>query len=154
MAREEDADDGLLPVSWDEARELVVVALLAVAAMHLLSPVLEVIDGGSPGGFGDDLALITRNVTPTSGLLLIGAGVLIATTPSLDVVPALRVAVALFAGVVVAFGIVAITVALTRPSAAGVLPRLETVMARSGPGTILAAMSSWLARRVIPFPAT
>ena len=153
MADEGSADDGLLPVSWDEGRELLVVALLAAVVMYLISPSLDVIDGGSPGGLSDDLAVITRNVGPTSGLILIGAGVLIATTPSVDVVPALRTAVVLVAGVVVVLGIIAITVALTRPSATGVLPRLETVTGRSGPGTILAVMSGWLARRVVPFPS-
>jgi len=154
MAEEEGADEASLPISWDEGRELLVVALLAAVVMYLLSPTLDVIDRGSPGGFGDDLAVITRNAAPTAGLMLIGAGVLMATTPPVDVVPALRTAVVIVAGLAVALGIVAITVALTRPSASGVLPRLVTVTGRSGPGTILAAISSWLARRVVPFPSS
>ncbi len=144
-------DDHSLPVSWDEARELLVVALLAVTVMYLLSPVADVFDGrGTP--LGDDLHTLTRSVGPTSGLFLLAAGTLIATTPPDDVVPRLRSAVAVLATVVVAMGVVAITVTLTRPSAGGVLTRLETVFARSGPGLTLAAMAGWLARRVIPFP--
>ena len=49
------------------------------------------------GVFSDDLAELTRNASPTTGLMVIGAAVLVATTPQVDLVPSLRAATVVIA---------------------------------------------------------
>ena len=143
--------DGPLPVSWDEAREVVVVVVVAAAVIHVLAPVVGFIDNRFPGSWVDHLAELTRNVGPTTGTLLLGAAVLVATTPRADVVPALRRIVAVVALVVAVGGVVAVVVELTRASPTGVAARLQTVFGRGGPGAMLAITARWLALRVVPF---
>ena len=153
MADEPSDVDGPLPVSWDEAREVVVLVLVAAASIHLLSPVVGFIDNRNrfPGSWVDDVAELTRNVGPTAGTLLLGAAVLVATTPPADVVPTLRRMVAVVALIAAVGGVIAVVVELTRASPAGVASRLQTVFGRGGPGTMLAITARWLALRVVPF---
>lgn len=139
-----------LPISWDEARELIIVILLAGAVLRLLGPIAGYVDDNW-GTFSDTLAELTRNAAPTTGLMVLGAGVLIATTPRNDVVPALRRATIIVATLVLLSGAIAIFVQLTRVSSAGVFGRLETVFSRSGPAVLFAGAGRWLALRVVPF---
>jgi len=148
---DDSADDSELPVSWDEAREVVVVVLLTAAVLRILSPFLGYLDAGVGGALADDIAEITRNADVFTGILLLGAGCLIATTPAVDVVPALRRAGVLIATAIAVMAAWALVIELTRASGSGVLGRLQSVFGRSGPGLMLAATSAWLARRVIPF---
>lgn len=144
-------DDSELPISWDEAREVVVVVLLAAAALRVVSPFLGYLESRVGGALADDIAEVTRNADVFTGMLLLGAGCLIATTPVVDIVPALRRAGVLMATVVAVMAGWALVVELTRASGSGVLGRLQSVFGRSGPGLILATTSAWLARRVVPF---
>ena len=151
MAADDSPGDGALPISWDEAREVVIVVTTAAAALILLGPVVGFFDGRYTWSFGDDVAEVTRNASPTAGLLILVAGLVVATTPPTDVVPVLRRSVAIVALLIAIFGVAAVTVELTRPSAVGVAGRLQSVMGRSGPGAMLAATARWLALRVVPF---
>ncbi|MDG1409619.1 MAG: hypothetical protein P8L46_10775 [Acidimicrobiales bacterium] len=143
--------DSELPISWDEAREIVVVVLLTAAVLRVLSPFLGYLDAGVGGALADDIAEVTRNADVFTGILLLGAGCLVATTPPVDVVPALRRAGVFIATAVAVMAGWALVVELTRASGSGMLGRLQSVFGRSGPGLLLAATSAWLARRVIPF---
>jgi len=147
--------DADLPVSWDEGREIVIVVLMMATVLFVISPFMGWLALRFPGSFTEHVATITRNVSTTSGLFVLAAGVLLATTPPTDVVPALRRVVIGVATVVVVLGVVAIVVELTRASGAGFSGRLQTIFGRSGPGVLLAGTGRWLAARVIPFtPAT
>ena len=127
------------------------VVLLTTAVLRVLSPFLGYLDAGVGGALADDIAEVTRNADVFTGILLLGAGCLIATTPSVDVVPALRRAGVLISTAIAVLAGWALVIELTRVSGSGMLGRLQSVFARSGPGLILAATSSWLARRVVPF---
>lgn len=145
-------DDTDLPVSWDEAREVLIVVLLVAAVLYIISPFIGFFDTRLQGGtFGDDVAFLTRQVSPSSGTMLLLAGILIATTPPGDVVPALRRAVIVIAGVAVFIGFIAVVVELTRVSGSGMAARLASAFARSVPGALLAGAGRWLAMRVVPF---
>lgn len=144
-------DDSNLPISWDEAREVVVVVTTLTAVLLLLSPVVGFFDNRFPGALGDDIAELTRNAAPSTGIVILLAAIVVATTPREDVVPALRTAVVVVATIIVVAGVTAIMVELTRASAAGVGSRLQSVFGRSGPGAILAGCARWLAQRVEPF---
>lgn len=147
-----DASSDELPISWDEAREVVIVVCTAAAAIMLLGPVVGYLDDRFSGfSLGDDVAELTRNANPSTGILILLAAVIIAVTPASDVVPVLRRSVAIVALVITMFGVAAITVELTRPTGAGVAGRLQIVMSRSGPGAMLAGTARWLALRVVPF---
>ena len=148
MAGDETESD--LPVSWDEAREVLVVVLLASAVLRLLSPFVGFLNDRW-GVFSDEVAELVRNANSTTGLMVLGAGVLIATTPRTAVVPALRRATVVIGSIVVLQGIVGIIIELTRASAAGVLARLVTVFGRFLPGVLLAGAGRWLAAKVVPF---
>ena len=87
----DDTESSALPVSWDEAREALIVVLLVCAVLRMLGPLSGFIDERW-GVFSDDLAELTRNASPTTGLMVIGAAVLVATTPQVDLVPSLRTA--------------------------------------------------------------
>ncbi|MEM9202553.1 MAG: hypothetical protein AAGC53_12865 [Actinomycetota bacterium] len=139
-----------LPISWDEGREVVVVVLLAGAVLRLLGPLAGFLDRRW-GVFADDIAELTRNASPTTGLMVLGAGVLIATTPRAGVVPILRRLTVIVAGVVLAEGVVGVLIELTRVSGAGVFGRLETVFARFAPALLFTGAGGWLAARVVPF---
>ena len=148
----DDASDDELPISWDEAREVVIVVTTAAAAVMLLAPVVGYLDDRFSGfSLGDDVAELTRNAGPSTGLLILAAALVVAVTPPTDVVPTLRRAVAVVALVIVIFAVAAMTVELTRPSGAGVAGRLQIVMSRSGPGAMLAGTARWLTLRVVPF---
>ena len=140
-----------LPISWDEAREIAIVVLIGSAALMLASPIVGWFDPRIGGTFADDVAMITSNVGSSTGIMLIGAGVLVATTPRHDVVPALRRAVVILASIAVLMGVVAIVNQMVRTTGSGFAGRLQVIFGRSGPGTMLAATARWLALRVIPF---
>ena len=152
MAADDASSDDDLPISWDEAREGVIVVAAAAALLQLLGPVVGYVDDRFSGfSLGDDVAELTRNASTSTGLLILLAALVIAVTPPTDVVPILRRAVAGVALVIVIFAVAAITVELTRPSGAGVAGRLQIVMSRSGPAAMLAATARWLTLRVVPF---
>lgn len=146
-------DDGsaTLPISWDEAREVVIVVLLSTTVLLLASPIVGWFDPRIGGAFDDDVGMITANVGPATGTLILAAGVLAATTPRADVIPALRRAVVIVASIVVIMGIIAITNQMVRPTGSGLAGRIQVVFGRSGPGTLMAGTARWLAMRVVPF---
>ncbi|MEM8707289.1 MAG: hypothetical protein AAGE98_12580 [Actinomycetota bacterium] len=142
--------EGQLPVSWDEAREVVIVVLLVSAVLRLLGPLAGFLDDRW-GVFSDDLAELTRNASPTTGMMVLGAAVLVVTTPRVDLVPALRTATIWVASFVLLESLVALILELTRVSGTGVLGRLETMFSRSGPALLMSGAARWLATRVVPF---
>lgn len=143
------------PIVWDEARELVAMVLLASAVMVVAAPGIGFIGVGGPFGFWDDVAGILANVNPTVGLLLLGSAVLVCTVQPVDVVPALRRSILVVSAVVAVLGVVALLIELTSPSARpdeAVWIRLQLILRRSAPATLLAGTAAFLARRVVPFP--
>lgn len=139
-----------LPISWDEAREVVIVILLVGTVLRLLGPLSGFIDDRW-GVFADDLAELTRNASPTTGMMVLAAAVLVATTPRADMVPTLRTATVAVSWLVLVEGFIAVILELTRVSGTGVLGRLESVFSRSLPALLFAGTARWLAARVIPF---
>ena len=151
MADEQDKRD--LPISWDEAREVVVVVLLAVATLHVLSPVVGFRDNrfrGS-GPLIDDLVELTQNAGPNAGMMTLAAAVLVVTTPAVDMVPLLRRAAGLVALFVATAAAVHLFGTMVRSGPSGLAARLQVVFGRSGPGLLLAGTARWLATRVVSF---
>ena len=147
---------GAGPIAWDEAREVMVVVLLAAALMVVIGPLIGWL-GADDGRF--DRVVISSALTGVrvgSGLALVGAAVLVCTTPSVDVVPGLRTAVVLVGAVCAALGAIRIGLVLTEDSAATgidvIWDKLRLVLSFSGPGVLLSGASAWLAHRVVPFP--
>ncbi|MGB1505067.1 MAG: hypothetical protein ACPHJY_06625 [Acidimicrobiales bacterium] len=149
---DDDASADDLPISWDEAREVVIVVATVAATVMLLGPVVGFF-GDRYSGFSlsDDIAEVTRNAGPSTGVLVLVAALIVAVTPPTDVVPVLRRGVAVVAFVIAVFAVAAMTVEMTRPSGSGVAGRLQIVMSRSGPGLMLAVTARWLTLRVVPF---
>jgi hypothetical protein len=119
----------------------------------VLAPILlRLIDGQyDRTGFISSLS----GIRPLTGLVILGAATLIATTPAADVVPRLRSAVAGVATLIMVIGIVAIFEILFSESAGGVrrfFLRFPTILTFKAPATLMAGCAAWLARRVIPFP--
>ncbi len=143
-----------LPVPWDEAREVLVIVVAVAAVSWILQPVVEVLTDGRDYGFGDDLQAALRHVDPVGGGLLLGAAAVLASTPAVDVVPRLRRGLGLTAGLVAVAGMVAVVndLGVGRVGGVDAWTRIEAVMARSGPGTLLTATAGWLAARVRAFP--
>ena len=142
------------PVSWDEARELVAIVLLVAAVAVVAAPVVRDLGDGGSYPFWDHVRGGLRNIAPPSGMLLLASAVVVCTAPVVDVVPALRRAVVVVAGVMVVLGVVAILLDITAPTAGGsaLTIRTASILARSGPGTMLAGIALWLGLRVVPFP--
>ena len=140
---------------WDEAREVLVVVLLAAATMNVAAPIVR---WPTNDDMWDQLVVLSAlsNVSVSAGLLLLGAAGVIATTPGVDVVPRLRRITTQASAVVTVLGVVAIALTLTADTAVtgvdDVLQKLGSVMSRSGPGTLLAGAAAWTARQVVPFP--
>jgi cytochrome bd-type quinol oxidase subunit 2 len=136
-------------VSWDEAREVLTVVLLTAALGYLTGPLVRqfAVDNGYE--FWDDLRFVLGNIDVLSGMLLVGAALLVCTAPADATVPALRRAASLLAKAVTVLGIVAMINVLTVRSAAdSVFLRISLVMVASGPGTLLAGLAAWLIDRV------
>lgn len=147
-----DRSPNLIP--WDEAREIVIVVLVLTATSMTLAPVLHrLLDGQyDRNGFVSAMG----GVRPLTGALVLGAAILVATTPAVDMVPKLRSAVAGVALLIFAIGIIAIFEILFSGSAGGVrhfFVRFPTILTFKGPATLMAAAAAWVAHRVIPFPS-
>ena len=147
-------DPGTAPVSWDEARELIAIVLGLCAASMALAPIaFRLIDGQlDRDGFRSALQGAT---TPSTGLVILGAAVIVATTPAADVTPRLRTLVNLVAVVVVVLCVAHILDLLFAESAGGVrrfFTRFPTILWRPAPAGLMAGLASWTARRVVPFP--
>lgn len=151
-----DPTSGSGAVAWDEARELLVVVLVAAAVMKLLGPIAAWIQ---VDGDHFDRGVLTSALTGVNGgtgLTLIGAAVLLCTTPVVDVVPGLRLSVVVVATTATVMGSALIGLTLTNDSAMSgadlVWDKLRTILSFSAPGTLLAGTSAWMARKVVPFP--
>lgn len=148
--------DGLgpAPVSWDEAREVVALVLSICAASMALAPVaFRLIDGQwDRNGLRSALQGAT---TPVTGFVILGAALIVATTPAADVTPRLRSIVNLVAAVVVTLCVIHILDLLFAESAGGTrrfFTRFPTILWRPAPTALMAGMAGWMARRVVPFP--
>ena len=138
-----------LAVAWDEAREVLVVVLLATALLHVVAPMIRFagIDRRYPW---DDLHSALTNVNALTGLMLVGAAVAVCTTPADDMVPRLRQSVYWTSVVVALLGVLAIINVLSVPSAGDATAmRLAVVAWRPGPAVLLSGCAAWMARRVV-----
>lgn len=147
-------DRGPAPVSWDEAREIVALVLSLCATFMALGPVaFRLIDGQwDRNGLRSALQ---GSASPSTGIVILAAAVLVATTPAVDVTPRLRRIVSLVATIVVILAIVHILDLLFAESAGGVrrfFTRFATILWRPAPTALMGGMAGWLARRVVPFP--
>lgn len=139
-----------LAVAWDEAREVLVVVLLAAALLHVVAPMIRYagIDRRYP--WWDDFHSALTNVNALTGILLVGAAVAVCTTPADDVVPRLRQSVYWASVAVALLGVLAIINVLSVPSAGDAAPmRLAVVAWRSGPAVLLSGCAAWMSRRVV-----
>ena len=145
--------DAILPISWDEAREIVVVVLLAVATMHVLAPLVGFRDNRfrGAGPFIDDLVELTQNAGPNAGMMALAAAVLVVTTPPVDVVPLLRRAVAVVTLFIATAAAIHLFGTMVRSAPTGLAARLQVVFGRGAPGLLLAGTGRWLIQRVVPF---
>jgi cytochrome bd-type quinol oxidase subunit 2 len=144
-----EAGDRADPVSWDEAREVLTVVLLTSALGYLTGPLVRQLAADNGYRFWDDLRFVLGNINVVSGLLLVGAALVVCTAPGDATVPALRRAASVLAKVVTVLGIVAMINVLTvRDPADSVFLRISLVMVASGPGTLLAGLAAWLVDRV------
>ena len=137
-------------VAWDEAREVLVVVLLATALLHVVAPMIRYagIDRRYP--WWDDLHSALTNVNALTGLLLVGAAVAVCTTPAADMVPRLRQSVYWTSVAVGLLGVLAIINVLSVPSAGDATAmRLAVVAWRPGPAVLLSGCAAWMARRVV-----
>lgn len=137
-------------MAWDEAREVLVVVLLAAALLHVAAPMIRYagIDRRYP--WWDDLHSALTNVNATTGLLLVGAAVAVCTTPASDMVPRLRRSVYWASVAVALLGVLAIINVLSVPSAGDATAmRLAVVAWRPGPAVLLSGCAAWMARRVV-----
>jgi len=141
-------------VPWDEAREVVALMLALAAALMVLSPVaFRLIDGQfDRAAFRSSLA----GAGPLTGLVVLGAGVLVATTPTVDVTPRLRTIVFRVAVLVLVIALAAMFETLFSEPTGGVrefLKRFPTTLRFSIPSALFAGTAAWLARRVVAFPS-
>ena len=139
-----------LAVAWDEAREVLVVVLLAAALLHAVAPMIRYagIDRRYP--WWDDLHSALTNVNAMTGLLLAAAAVAVCTTPAEDMVPRLRQWVYWTSIAVGLLGVLAIINVLSVPSAGDATAmRLAVVAWRPGPAVLLSGCAAWMARRVV-----
>ena len=142
-------------VSWDEAREILAVVLVAAALMHLVGPMVRYLASDNPFSLWDDLFTILNNVNSLTGLMLLGAAVAICTTPDVDVVPGLRQVVYMASAVVTVLGVIYIINVFTVSTAGDkFFLRLGIVLWRPGPAVLMAGTAASMARRVVVFPAT
>ena len=144
---------GPAPVSWDEAREVIALVLSFCAASMALAPVaFRLIDGQwDRNGFRSALQGAT---TPTTGVVILMAAMIVATTPAADVTPRLRRIVNLVAAIVVVLCVIHIIDLLFAESAGGVrrfFTRFPTILWRPAPAALMAGVAGWTARRVVPF---
>lgn len=145
---------GPAPVSWDEAREVVALGLTLCAALMALAPIANrLIDGQlDRWAWNGTLASSTQ---PVVAYAILGAALLVATTPAADVAPATRRAVSLVATLVLVLAVILIFDILFGPTAGGVrqfFRRFPTALRFPVPTALMAAMAGWMARRVVPFP--
>lgn len=136
-------------VSWDEARELLVVVLLIAAVAYVAGPLVRHLAVDDQLDFWDDMRVILANINLATGVVLTGAALAVCTAPRSATLPALRRTVSIIAKLVTLFGLVAMVNALTvRSGADSVLLRISLVMTASGPGTLLAGLAGWMVDRV------
>ena len=137
-------------VAWDEAREVLVVVLLAAALLHLVAPMIRYAGMDRRYSWWEDLHSTLTNVNALTGVLLVGAAVSVCTTPAADMVPRLRQSVYWASIAVAVLGVIAIINVLSVPSAAdATATRLAIVAWRSGPAVLLSGSAAWMARRVV-----
>ena len=147
-----DSAPGVVP--WDEAREVVALVLTLCAALMVLAPIaFRLIDGQADrAGFRSALQGASA---PVVGVVILGAAVLIATTPAADVTPRLRSMVTVVAWLVIAVSVMTIVDLLFAETAGGMrrfFTRFPTILWRSAPTALMAGVAAWTAWRVVPFP--
>ena len=141
-----------LAVAWDEAREVLVVVLLAAALLHVVAPMIRYAGLERRYSWWEDLYSALTNVNALTGLLLLGAAVAVCTTPAADMVPRLRHTVYWASVAAAALAVLAVVNVLSVPSAGDAATvRLAVVAWRPGPALLLSGSAAWMARRVVLF---
>lgn len=139
-----------LDVAWDEAREVLVVVLLAAALLHVVAPMIRYVGIDRRYPWWDDLHSALTNVNALTGIMLLGAAVAVCTTPADDMVPRLRQSVHWASVAVTLLGVLAIVNVLSVASAGDATAmRLAVVAWRPGPAVLLSGCAAWMARRVV-----
>ena len=137
-------------VAWDEAREVLAVVLLAVALLHVIAPMIRYAGMERRYSWWEDLHSTLTNVNALTGIMLVGAAIVVCTTPADDMVPRLRQSVYWTSVAVALLGVLAIINVLSVPSAGDATAmRLAVVAWRSGPAVLLSGCAAWMARRVV-----
>ena len=145
-------------MAWDEAREVLVVVLLLAALLNLIAPMIYYVTINRDTGFDGSYPLFSwwslapafGGVNISTGLLLLGAGVAVCTTPAADMVPRLRQWVFWISVAVTALGGLAIVNFLTSSFPGfGVGLRLLAVLEGPAPAALLSGAAAWMARRVV-----
>ncbi|GJM37260.1 MAG: hypothetical protein DHS20C19_06270 [Acidimicrobiales bacterium] len=147
-------EHGPLPVAWDEAREVVALGLTLCAALMAAAPIVSRLIDGQLDRWAWNGTLIS-STTPSVGVVILGAAVLVATTPAVDVAPGTRRAVSIVSTVITVLAVVLILDILFGPTAGGVrefFRRFPTILRSPLPTALMAGMAGWLGRRVVPFP--
>lgn len=145
---------GPLPVAWDEAREVVALCLALCAALMAAAPIASRLIDGQLDRWAWNGTLISAT-TPSVGLVILGAAVLVATTPAVDVAPGTRRSVTIVSTAILVLAVVLIIDILFGPTAGGVrefFRRFPTILRSPLPTALMAGLAGWLARRVVPFP--
>ena len=144
---------GPAAVPWDEARELVALVLAIAALFVAVSPILGRFIDGQLDRDGFRSALTGAN--PTAGLMTLGAALLVATTPAVDVTPRLRATVVMVSTLVFAIAVFAVLDILFDDATGGMrrfFSRFPTILRFSGSAALLSGTAAWVALRVVPFP--
>ena len=137
-------------MAWDEAREVLAVALLAAALLHVVAPMIRYVGIDRRYPWWDDLHSALTNVNALTGVMLVGAAIAVCTTPADDMVPRLRSSVYWTSVAVALLGVLAIINVLSVPSAGDATAmRLAVVAWRPGPAVLLSGCAAWMARRVV-----
>lgn len=139
------------PVSWAEARELVIGILVAVVLSRVAAGVVRAIDADNLDA-RERFIVFTSALGVLEGLVLGAATVLLITAPHRTVPAFLRQWIFRIAVVLGLFAFVGAVNILTLQNGQGGAGKLYSVLQVGLPATALFALCAWLAREVATLP--
>jgi len=140
------------PVSWTDARELVIGILLSVVALRVGAGVVEALDADGVTG-RVRLLVFTSNIGPFEGLVMLGAVILVCSAVAGSVPRFLRIWSFRLSVVLALVATVGMINVLTLQTGRGAAGKLFSVLQVSLPAAALFVLSAWLAREVVTLPA-